>query len=69
MKIYYFQRYHSKENVITGNTMLLISRLYHYSPSKFHVFVNSLVGGQIQSFETDVFSICNLDKLRIYLIR
>jgi hypothetical protein len=54
MKIHYFQRYHSKENVTTGNTMLLISRLYHYSPSKFHAFVNSLVGGQIQSFETDV---------------
>lgn len=54
MKIHYFQRYHSKENVSTGNTMLLISRLYHYSPSKFHAFVNSLIDKHIQDFETDV---------------
>ncbi len=55
MKIHYFQRYHSKENVSTGNAMLLLSRLYHYSPSKFHAFMNSLVGDEIQHFETDVF--------------
>lgn len=35
MKITYFQRYHSKENVATANTMLLLSRLYHYSSEKF----------------------------------
>ncbi|WP_295196252.1 hypothetical protein [Veillonella sp.] len=35
MKIHYFQRYHSPENVATGNTMLLLSRLYQYSPDKF----------------------------------
>jgi len=54
MKIHYFQRYHSKENVSTGNTMLLISRLYHYSPTKFHAFLISLVSGDIQNFETDI---------------
>lgn len=54
MKIHYFQRYHSKENVITGNTLLLISRLYHYSPSKFHSFLKSLVGAEFQDFDTDV---------------
>ena len=35
MKVHYFQRYHSKENVATANTMLLLSRLYSYSPEKF----------------------------------
>lgn len=35
MKIHYFQRYHGPENVATANTMLLLSRLYHYSPDKF----------------------------------
>ena len=27
MQIHYFQRYHSKENVDTSNTMLMLSRL------------------------------------------
>lgn len=35
MKVHYFQRYHEKENVATANTMLLLSRLYAYSPTKF----------------------------------
>ena len=35
MQIHYFQRYHEKENVATANTMLLLSRLYSYSPNKF----------------------------------
>ena len=41
MKIHYFQRYHEKENVATANTMLLLSRLYSYSPAKFFRFLNS----------------------------
>lgn len=41
MKIHYFQRYHAKENVATANTMLLLSRLYSYSPDKFFKFLNS----------------------------
>lgn len=41
MKIHYFQRYHSKENVATANTMLLLSRLYSYSPDKFFRFLKS----------------------------
>lgn len=41
MEIHYFQRYHQKENVATANTMLLLSRLYSYSPNKFYqVFKN-----------------------------
>lgn len=41
MKIHYFQRYHSKENVATANTMLLLSRLYSYSSDKFFSFLKS----------------------------
>ena len=41
MKIHYFQRYHGKENVATANTMLLLSRLYSYSPDKFFRFLKS----------------------------
>lgn len=36
MNIHYFQRYHSKENVDTANAMLLLSRLYSYSSTKFY---------------------------------
>lgn len=41
MKIHYFQRYHSKENVATANTMLLLSRLYSYSSDKFFQLLRS----------------------------
>lgn len=41
LKIHYFQRYHSKENVATANTMLLLSRLYSYSSDKFFAFLKS----------------------------
>ena len=41
MKIHYFQRYHQKENVATANTMLLLSRLYSFSPDKFFSFLKS----------------------------
>ena len=41
MKIHYFQRYHSKENVATANTMLLLSRFYAYSSDKFFHFLKS----------------------------
>ncbi|MCL1880933.1 MAG: hypothetical protein FWF76_02010 [Oscillospiraceae bacterium] len=43
MKIHYFQRYHSKENVHTSNAMLLLSRLYQYSPSKFCNFLTNIL--------------------------
>lgn len=43
MKITYFQRYHSKENVATANTMLLLSRLYQYSSDKFFRLLKSNV--------------------------
>lgn len=41
MKVHYFQRYHEKENVATANTMLLLSRLYSYSPTKFFRLLQS----------------------------
>ena len=41
MRIHYFQKYHQKENVATANTMLLLSRLYSYSPNKFFRFLKS----------------------------
>lgn len=53
MKIHYFQRYHTKENVSTANTMLLLSRLYQYSSGKFYQMLRSeqLLGA---SFEPEL---------------
>lgn len=47
MKVHYFQRYHSKENVATANTMLLLSRLYSYSPEKFFKLLKSEIFSDI----------------------
>lgn len=43
MKIHFFQRYHSKENVDTANTMLMLSRLYTYSADKFFLMLKDLI--------------------------
>lgn len=43
MQIHYFQRYHSKENVDTSNTMLMLSRLYNYNADKFFSMLNTLI--------------------------
>lgn len=43
MKIHFFQRYHSKENVDTANAMLLLSRLYSFSPDKFFSFITQIL--------------------------
>ena len=51
MQIHYFQRYHSKENVDTSNTMLMLSRLYNYNADKFFMMLNSLILGQDESPE------------------
>lgn len=40
--IHYFQRYHKPEDVHTANAMLLLSRLYHFSPNKFYDFIKPL---------------------------
>ncbi len=42
-KIHYFQRYSQRENAVTNNTMLLMSRLYNDSPKRFEDFLNSLI--------------------------
>ena len=47
MQIHYFQRYHSKENVDTSNTMLMLSRLYNYNADKFFSMLNSLILGAV----------------------
>ena len=52
MKIHYFQRYHTKENVATANTMLLLSRLYSYSSEKFFSFLKSEIFSN--SFEPEI---------------
>lgn len=51
MQIHYFQRYHSKENVDTSNTMLMLSRLYKYNADKFFSMINSLILGEDESPE------------------
>ena len=52
MQIHYFQRYHSKENVATANTMLLLKRLYSYSPNKFFHFLKLFCFGD--NFEPEL---------------
>lgn len=42
-KVHYFQRYNQKENVVTNNTLLLLSRLYSRSPLYLEAFLNDLV--------------------------
>ena len=44
MQVHYFQRYHKKENVVTANTMLLLSRIYSYSPDKFYAIISEMLG-------------------------
>ncbi|MDR2599611.1 MAG: hypothetical protein LBC73_04990 [Oscillospiraceae bacterium] len=43
MKVHYFQRYQKAEDVHTSNTILLLSRLYHYSPNKFFYFLRNIL--------------------------
>lgn len=51
MQIHYFQRYHSKENVDTSNTMLMLSRLYNYNADKFFTMLNTLILQETESPE------------------
>ena len=54
MKIHYFQRYHQKENVETANAMLLLNRLYTYSPNKFYLFLKRFVLPQNAEIEMEI---------------
>ncbi len=47
--IHYFQRYNQRENVSTNNTLLLFSRLYNHSPSKFKSFINELLNYDLEA--------------------
>lgn len=35
-EVYFFQRYHTKENVHSSNALLLLKRVYYYSPKLFY---------------------------------
>lgn len=41
--IHYFQRYSQRENVVTNNTLLFLSRIYHYSPASFEKLFRSVL--------------------------
>jgi len=41
-KVHYFQRYSGKENHITNNTLLLLSRIYSFDEEYFRVFFEEL---------------------------
>ena len=41
--VHYFQRYSQKENVVTNNTLLLMSRLYSYNPLRLEAFLNEIL--------------------------
>lgn len=60
MQIHYFQRYHSKENVDTSNTMLMLSRLYNYNADKFFSMINSLILGEDESPEITFVGLSNI---------
>lgn len=47
-KIHYFQRYSSKENTVTNNTLQLLGRIYNYSPLKASQFLTELTGEPIE---------------------
>ena len=52
--VHYFQRYHTKENMHTANAMLLLSRLYYYSPNKFYDFLQYLFGEEDVDFKVQI---------------
>lgn len=54
MKVHYFQRYTQKENVVTSNTILLLSRLYHYSPDEFFRFLKESIFIDDNQFEPEI---------------
>ena len=42
-RIHYFQRYSQRENAVTNNTLLLLSRVYADSPLRFHAVLAKLL--------------------------
>ena len=47
-RIHYFQRYATRENTITNNTLQLLGRIYSYSPQKASQFLTDLTGEPIE---------------------
>ena len=47
-RIHYFQRYSSAENTVTNNTLLLLARIYEYSPERASILLSDLTGEAIQ---------------------
>ena len=45
--IHYFPRYNQKENQVTNNTQLLLSRLYYHSPLKFEKILNVILTDEV----------------------
>ena len=54
MNIHYFQRFAQRENVATNNTMLLLQRLYYYSPNKFEKLLRKLLGDECEEFDIGI---------------
>ncbi len=49
-KIHYFQRYSTKENVITNNTLHLLKRIYLESPKIFENVIQDICGEKSEEF-------------------
>src|SRR5437870_2672199 len=52
--LFYFQRYSTKENWVTNNTLLLLKRLQQFSPAKFQVALSNIFDQSQVSFEVGV---------------
>ena len=46
--IHYFQRYSTPENTVTNNTLLLLARIYDYSPMKASQLLTNLIGESVE---------------------
>lgn len=46
-KIHYFQRFSSKENTVTNNTLQLIARIYNHSPEIASEFLSGLTSEEV----------------------
>lgn len=51
-KVHYFQRYSQRENVVTNNTLLLLSRLYAHNVLSFEAFLADLLEDEISESDT-----------------
>ncbi|WP_323957951.1 hypothetical protein [Aeromonas caviae] len=47
-QIHYFQRYSSRENAVTNNTLLLFSKIYEHSPLQLANLLSEITGENIE---------------------